>query len=48
MAEVAHSNAKMPQVDLIEVMEEVFFLFTQDAKALGITVGKYITQHGYR
>ena len=55
LAEVAHSNAKMPQVDLIEVMKEVFGCYThdaiygpfvQDAEALGITAGKNATQQG--
>ena len=31
LAEVAHSNAKMPQVDLTEVMKEVFGCYTHDA-----------------
>ena len=55
LAEVAHSNAKMPDVDLIEVMKAGFGLYThdaiygpfvQDAEALGITGGKYVTQQG--
>jgi hypothetical protein len=46
LAEVGHSNAKMPQVDLIKVLDEVLGLYTPDVKALGITIGKYVTQNG--
>ena len=43
---VLNSGDKMPEVDLVQVMDEIWSLLQEDASALGITSGKYIALRG--
>jgi hypothetical protein len=46
LSDVAHSGARMPELDLVKVMGRILDLLQEDAKALGITSGKYVVSRG--
>ena len=46
LSDVAHSGARMPELDLVKVMGRIWDLLQEDAKALGITSGKYVVSRG--
>ena len=46
LSKVVNSGDKMPEVDLVQVMDEIWSLLQEDASALGITSGKYVALRG--